>query len=129
MLNSRPANHLTTGKRGEILACAHLERKGYRVLEQNWRHGRYEIDIIAAFEDLLVIVEVKARSSTSWGAPESFVTIAKWRNLVFAAGRYMEKYDLDREVRFDIVAVTLDPVHAPGISHYKDVYCPMNEWV
>ena len=65
------------GNQGEKIAAAYLESKGYRILEQNY-HTRFgEIDLVAQEGDSLVFVEVKARTSTTFGLPEASVTPAK----------------------------------------------------
>ncbi|MBU0489438.1 MAG: YraN family protein, partial [Bacteroidetes bacterium] len=52
---------LEIGKKGEEIASAFLEKKGYKILEMNYRVGSYEVDIIAEKDDVIVIVEVKTR--------------------------------------------------------------------
>ena len=113
-----------TGATGEELAVQYLERKGYRILERNWRWRRCEIDIIALKKELLVIVEVKSRTNTSFGMPESFVTLAQWNNIAAAAGTYMAANGFDWEVRFDIVAITLTETYGCRIDHFRDVFFP-----
>lgn len=50
-----------------------LKKKGYEILARNYRFLKAEIDLIAHYQNTLVIVEVKARSSSFFGAPQSFV--------------------------------------------------------
>lgn len=52
--------HNETGKTGEKLAADWLEKKGFTILEKNWRHKRLEVDIIAEKDNLLHFIEVKA---------------------------------------------------------------------
>ncbi|MGP8215056.1 MAG: YraN family protein [Bacteroidia bacterium] len=94
-----------TGSQGESKAVEHLRAKGFEILETNWRFGQEEIDIIARDKDFLVIAEVKTRSTNYFGEPETFVNKQKQRHLIKAAGAYIEKNNLDLEVRFDIVSV------------------------
>ena len=68
----------TFGQIAEQKASAYLKKKGYTILEQNYRYRKAEIDIIAIQDDFIV-VEVKARSSSFFGSPESFVTKKKFR--------------------------------------------------
>ena len=56
-------DHIELGKAGEAIAVAHLESKGYRILERNWRLGHEEIDIIARDGNFIVVVEVKTQCS------------------------------------------------------------------
>ena len=64
------AEHNVLGIQGEQLACQFLEKKGYVILERNWRHAKHELDIIAQDGKELVILEVKTRSSAKHGEPE-----------------------------------------------------------
>lgn len=101
-----------------------LERRGYRIKESNWRFKRYEIDIIASFEDLLVFVEVKTRSYNDMTKPEAAVTMSQWDNIARAAGVYMAHVDYDWEIRFDIIAITNHDDDTFAIEHFKDIYFP-----
>lgn len=119
-------NNLDTGKRGESIAAAFLERKGWRIAERNWRAGRGEIDLIAwAQERLLVFVEVKTRAGDGFGGPEDAVDARKQDILARTAGAYMEHIDYDWEIRFDIVAVLLRGDKVLEIRHVEDAFFPM----
>lgn len=116
--------HHHLGNRGESIACTHLQKNGYRILEQNWRYDRAEIDIVAETSDFLVIVEVKTRSTDFFGMPLEFVTDRKQVLLMKAAEAYLEQSGMDKEVRFDIIGIVLDP-HHPGqqrIQHITDAF-------
>ena len=101
------AEHNQTGKTGEELAAIYLEEKGFEILEKNWRNRFKEIDIIAKKDDLLVIVEVKTRSTMAFGTPADFVGLKKQRNLINAAEAYIFAKNSDLETRFDIVSILL----------------------
>jgi len=101
--------HHHLGNRGESIACTHLHKNGYRILEQNWRYDRAEIDIVAQKDDLLVIVEVKTRSTDFFGDPSSFVSERKQALLMKAAEAYLEAHDLHNEIRFDVIGIVTDP--------------------
>ena len=75
------AKHLESGKYGEQLATRYLEGQGYSILFVNWRYKRWEIDIVAKERDVLVFVEVKSRSMTSFGEPVDFVDQKKRQHL------------------------------------------------
>lgn len=103
-----PIDRQQRGRIGERLAVALLRQAGYRVLEQNVRCGRVELDIIAREGTVLVFVEVKARWSDRFGAPEEAITPAKRRNLLSAAGQYLRGHHLeDQEWRVDVLALRL----------------------
>ena len=61
------------GALAEKLAATFLQKKGFTILEHNYRYQKAEIDIIAKKNNLLVFVEVKARSGGDFGYPETFV--------------------------------------------------------
>ncbi|MGI8914516.1 MAG: YraN family protein [Chloroflexota bacterium] len=96
------------GRIGERIAAALLRRCGYQILEQNVRCGRVELDIISRDGPVLVFVEVKARWSDQYGAPEEAITPAKRRNLLSAAGQYVaSRHMVDQEWRVDVLALRL----------------------
>lgn len=113
-----------TGKRGETVACAYLEQKGYRILETNWQSSHQEVDIIAHHNNTIVFVEVKTRSSLSFGEPQAFVTRNKQRMLIRAANHYMLQHNCREEARFDIIAITLKSPSHCQIHHIPDAFYP-----
>ncbi|MGM9805840.1 MAG: YraN family protein [Candidatus Aphodosoma sp.] len=117
------AQHNDFGNEGETIARQFLQKKGYLILESNWKSGHREIDIIAKDGGTLVIVEVKTRMQGSLTAPEESVNASKIRNLVRAAESYVRTHELDTDVRFDVIGIT--PV-ADGyeINHIADAFYP-----
>ncbi|MEI6866042.1 YraN family protein [Flavicella sp.] len=99
------ADHNDFGIQGEIIARNYLVKKEYKILAQNWRYRKAEIDIIAIKKNDLAIVEVKTRSSDYYGKPQDFINTKKIQLLVEAANAYVIKNNLDVEVRFDIIAI------------------------
>ena len=98
------------GDRGEEAAAAALERRGYQVLERQYRCRWGEIDLIAwAPEGVLCFVEVKSRTGTRFAAPREAVTAAKQRKLRNAASWYLAQTELDCPCRFDVAEVRPDP--------------------
>lgn len=97
-----------TGRRGEDRAAAWYEAQGYEVLVRNWRCREGEIDLVCRAPGVLVIAEVKARSSLAYGHPAEAVTPAKQRRLRVLARRYLAEAQLaprPSAIRFDVVAV------------------------
>ncbi len=117
------ATHNELGKKGEELAIAHLRKYGYEILDRNWRFGKEEIDIIARIGQELVIAEVKTRHSDFFGSPEEFVSRSKQQHLIKAANAYVEKKDLDLEVRFDVIGIILNSKEE-RIHHIEDAFQP-----
>jgi putative endonuclease len=94
------------GKKSERLAAEFLRRKGYRILETNYRSKVGEIDIIAKDKGVLVFVEVKARSSSRFGSPKGAVTPAKQRKISMTALDYLKRSgQTGARARFDVVAI------------------------
>jgi len=119
------AEHNETGKKGEDLAADFLQNEGFQILERNWKNRFEEIDIIALENELLVIVEVKTRSSLAFGKPEESVGLRKQRLLVNAAEAYIKKYNSDRETRFDIISVVTNGTGA-NIQHIRHAFSPFD---
>lgn len=95
------------GKAGEDRAAAFLAKRGYRILERNYRTRSGEIDLIALHEGAVVFVEVKTRTSNAFGAPELAVNPRKQQRMIKAALGYL-KYKKLHQVpcRFDVVAIS-----------------------
>ncbi len=110
------------GKSGEDLAAAYLENKGYRILERNWHAGHKELDIIALDGQMLVVVEVKTRSSELYEEPWQAVTAMKIRRSVQAANYYIRRNAIDLEVRFDIVSIVYRADGGHSIEHIEDAF-------
>ena len=72
------AQHNELGKKGEQLAVDYLIKKGYDIVERNYRFDKAEVDIIASLKDTLAIVEVKTRSTIDFGNPQDFVNRNKF---------------------------------------------------
>ncbi|MDR1557003.1 MAG: YraN family protein [Tannerellaceae bacterium] len=94
-----------TGKEGEEEARSFLIEQGYVIYHVNWRWKHYEIDIIAADDEELVVVEVKTRSADYLVSPEESIDRGKIRRLVAAADVYVRRFRLDKPVRFDIITL------------------------
>ena len=102
-------SHKAIGYRGEEIAATYLTDKGYRILAQNWQSHHLEIDIIAEKGPFIVFVEVKQRSSITYGEPELFVDRQKQRRIITAANHFIQRYRIEKEARFDIIAILTTP--------------------
>ena len=95
-----------SGTKGERVAAQYLEKKGYEILENNYRVSGSEVDLIAKKNDTLCFVEVKTRGSDDYGLPEEYVDWRKRRKIIRAAKIYSGTREFaDFYVRFDIIAV------------------------
>lgn len=115
------AEHNVIGERGEAIALAFLQKKGYKILESNWRFQKAEIDLITEFENQLVVVEVKTRTSEEFESPKEAVTIAKQKRIVKAADAFIQERDIDLECRFDIVSVLIQG-NQTSLEHTEDAF-------
>ncbi|HSG67306.1 MAG TPA: YraN family protein [Bacteroidales bacterium] len=111
------------GKSGEEIANEYLLKKGYTVLEKNWRHNKDEVDLIAQKDDMLVIVEVKTRSTFYFGEPEIFVNRKKQNFMIRAANAYILKNNIQLECRFDIISI-VQSADRVSIRHIEDAFYP-----
>jgi putative endonuclease len=99
----------TVGLLGEKLAREFLKKKGYRVRELNFRCRNGEIDIIAEKDDYLIFVEVRTKTTTSFGTPEESITFAKKERLIALALYYLNSHpNLSSLWRIDFIAIELD---------------------
>lgn len=113
-------NHLQTGKQGEALATAHLQKKNYKIYDRNIRLGRDEIDIIAYDREvrMLVFVEVKTRSRYDPDfLPALAITPRKKRALRRSAWKWMQQQGYDAPWRIDVIFVIKDRV----FKHVKQI--------
>ncbi len=116
------ADHNDFGKEAEDFAAQYLQKNGYKILVRNFRFQKAEIDIIAEKDNLIIITEVKARSTDVFMLPQEAVTKTKIRLLVSAANHYMEEFNKDQEVRFDIISVLPDEKRKLTIEHITDAF-------
>jgi putative endonuclease len=113
------------GDEGEEIAVEHLIKKGYEIVERNYRFGKGEIDIIAkdAETGFTVFIEVKSKKNLEFGDPVYSVTKNKMKQIK----RMAELYFYDKEIReadcrFDVVTVLLKGKQKPVIEHYVNAF-------
>ncbi len=111
------------GIAGEEIAFEFLRKKGYRILERNYKTPLGEIDIIAQDKDRLVFVEVKSLSDISYIFPQETVDKKKQQQIIRAALSYLKAKGLkDADCRFDCVAVIFSPDREPEVELFKDAF-------
>ena len=124
--DKRPDGRKKVGERGEKTASRYLERRGYAILDRNFRCRAGEIDIVAAEEDAsaLVFVEVKTRNGLAYGTPALAVTAEKQRHLLKAAALYRKLNALeDIPCRYDVIELLyLDG--RPYLRHIRNAFTP-----
>lgn len=105
------------GKIGEKKAEKYLLKKGYALLERNYKTKFAEADLIFDDAGVLVFVEVKTRSSADFGEPSQAVNYAKQKKYVKLAEHYVMTHNVDKDVRFDVVEVKKGE-----INHIKNAF-------
>jgi putative endonuclease len=111
------------GKRGEDAACDELTKRGYRILERRFRTRCGEIDIVARDGDVIVFVEVKARSSGRFGQPFESLTWHKRQRLAQMAASYLFlKHLCGVPCRFDVVGVRASESDACSVEVLQNAF-------
>ena len=121
------AEHNIIGQIGEELAAKIMRKKGFRVVDTNWKFGNLEMDVIAVSRKEIVFVEVKTRT-TSFGSkrPEEYVDELKRRRIAAAANAYIKYHKIELVPRFDIIGITMDAdTHeVKEVTHLEDAFLP-----
>jgi putative endonuclease len=118
MLNQRQRY----GEAGEVLAARLLRKKGYRIIETNYRNQLGEIDIIARDGGTLVFVEVKTRRTGRFGAPKWAVTPRKQRKISMVALYYLKTTgQIQAKARFDVVSIRSAPL-GPEVEIIRNAF-------
>jgi putative endonuclease len=116
------AKHMHTGKKGEQLGNAYLLKEDYHILEINWRHSHWEVDVIATKNNTLHFIEIKTRRSKKYGMPEEKVGTKKIRYLINAAEQYLFLNPQWKRIQFDILSINLTENETPEYFFIEDVY-------
>jgi putative endonuclease len=111
------------GRYGEDVAARHLLEAGFDVLARNWRCSAGEIDIVARDGDVVVICEVKTRSSLTYGLPAEAVTARKAARLRELALWWLREHPAGGSpVRFDVVSVLRSGRGAASVQHLRGAF-------
>ena len=97
-----------TGRRGEEVALAWLQERGFRLRDRNWRSGHKELDLVMESAERVHIVEVKTLTAPLLIQPFEKVDAAKQQRLVAAARHYVAVQQVRKEVQFDVVSVVFN---------------------
>jgi putative endonuclease len=110
------------GQRGEDMAARHLTRRGLVLLDRNWRCEAGEIDLVLRDGQVLVICEVKTRTSTDYGDPLEAVDRRKVDRLRRLAARWLRVHDCHPEdIRIDMVGVLVPPGRPVELEHVEGI--------
>ncbi len=115
--------NVTVGRYGEELAVAWLKKKGYTIIDRNYRKPFGEVDIIARDCDCLVFIEVKTRRTGRFGTPAEAVTFKKQQQISRIASEYLSCTGmLDNQCRFDIISIVLHENQPPVIDQIVNAF-------
>ncbi len=114
--------NIEKGRKAEALAIEYLQSKGYEIITQNYRYKKAEIDLIVKKENFIVFVEVKYRTSVSYGLPEEMVGKEQSQRIIQAADYYLFSTNTSHNPRFDIVAITEQILGQTQILHLEDAF-------
>lgn len=114
-------NRKQKGAAAEEAAVSYLKAQGLRIIERNWRCASGELDIVAEEAGVLVIVEVRSRSSSAFGTPLESVNVRKISQIRQTAEIYLHfKKRQNVDIRFDVVGVMLDSeLNAADLQHIR----------
>ena len=110
------------GKEGERIAEEYLKKKGYRLVERNYRCAAGELDLIVLDRRVVVFVEVKTRTGQTFGSPFEAVEFRKQRKMIQAAQYFLaEKKLQQRDARFDVVGISWAG-RDPMVEHVENAF-------
>lgn len=117
------AEHNDLGIQGEDIACDFLRKAGFLILDRNWTYLKAELDVVAYFNNTLVVVEVKTRSAQHYSETDDLIGNKKLKLLYGAADRYTQIKKIPWEVRYDLLVVLF---HGDTwtVEHICDAFYP-----
>jgi putative endonuclease len=116
------AKHNHTGLTGEALGTNYLQAAGYCILEKNWRHSHWEVDVIASKNNTLHFIEIKTRRTKKFGLPEEKVGRKKIENLINAAEQFLYLQPQWKRIQFDILSILMLANQPAEYFFIEDVY-------
>jgi putative endonuclease len=110
------------GKEGERIAELFLKKKGYKLVERNYRCAAGELDLVMLDRRVIVFVEVKTRTGGGYGTPLEAVAVRKQKKMIYVAEFFLSAKKLSqREARFDVVGVSW-PGAQPLVEHIENAF-------
>ena len=112
------------GARAEQLALEYLQARGLTIVERNYRRRLGEIDLVALDNGVLVIAEVRTRSTDAFGGAAASVDGRKQRRIIRAAAQLLQRHRdyAALPVRFDVLIVTGPATPAPGVQWLRHAF-------
>jgi putative endonuclease len=110
------------GREGERIAELFLKKKGYRLVERNYRCAAGELDLIVLDRRVIVFVEVKTRTGSGYGTPMEAVEFRKQHKMIRTAQFFLNAKKLSqREARFDVVGISWAGAK-PLVEHIENAF-------
>jgi len=110
------------GQEGERIAERYLSKKGYRLVERNYRCPVGEVDLIVLDRRVIVFVEVKTRRHERFGPPLESVHPRKQQKMIKAALWFLSDHKLhERDARFDVVGISFGG-QEPVVEHIENAF-------
>lgn len=119
------AAHNDIGRWGEEVAARYLMDHGWYIRHRDWHYGHRDIDIVAIDGDMsmLLMVEVKTRTSAEIVEPDKAIDLEKRRNIIEAAEQYVRVSRLENlEVRYDTISVVGTPDKGYTVEHKENAF-------
>ncbi len=111
------------GQNGEDIAARYLEEKGFTILDRNYNFEYAELDIVAFKDQFIVFVEVKTRTSKSYGEPEDAIDEKKRKKLLHVAEAWIFERRMEgAPARFDVISVLYPETPKQEIRHYEEAF-------
>ncbi len=111
------------GQSAEDMAEQMLRKKGYRIIQRNFRVAGGELDLIADDQGILVFIEVKARRGQHFGGAPYAITTRKKQQIIKLASCYLSQRDLiNQNCRFDAILVVGTNEHSPQLTHIEQAF-------
>ena len=109
------------GRWGETQAARHLESRGCRVLDANWRCPAGEVDLVVLDGDCIAFVEVRTRRGQAYGTPEESITPQKMERMAAVAQAYVYEQEWTGHWRLDVVAIRVQGQRIESLEWYRNV--------
>jgi putative endonuclease len=107
---------------GEEIAAKYLTKKGYQIIDCNFRKGYGEIDIVSVRDNVLVFVEVKTRTTALYGGAIEAISYPKLKKLIRTCEYYkMVHPKLPQSLRIDAILIDLENNKAKTINHIENI--------
>ncbi len=115
------AENLYIGQLGEEIAKEYLQKKGYKIIEHNYRTKYAEIDLITRKDSEFVFIEVRTKTNENFGTPEESLNRNKINRLIRNANAFASKENFQK-YRIDAICIVLDENNKPKrLNHYENI--------